>query len=256
MFGWWRRRRRAKLLATPAPAEWAAILARIPHVATLDPSDRPVHLDATRVILAETTFEGVAGLEVDETMRVTIAGLAAVLVLGLPECRFENVPSVIVSPDAYAVTHKTPLSEGVELEEVIEHLGDTQLHGAVKLSWHEIGVDLREPWAGRNLVFHEFAHQLDMLNGDADGVPLLPRELRQPWAEVMEREFAQLGRASRRRRSRTVIDPYGAEDPAEFFSVVVEAFFDAPRALQARHGELYDLLRRYFRQDPALRSGE
>ena len=89
-----------------------------------------------------------------------------------------------------------------------------------------------------------------MLNGEADGVPNLPRELREPWAKVMHKEYRRLRKKSRRGRD-TLIDPYGASEPAEFFAVVTEAFFDSPRDLANEHPELYDLLRRYYRQDPA-----
>lgn len=111
---------------------------------------------------------------------------------------------------------------------------------------------MREPWCGCNLVFHEFAHQLDMINGDADGVPPLPAELRQPWADVMAKEYRRLTKASRRRRD-TLLDPYGATEPAEFFAVTTEAFFDAPTDLRDEHPGLYDLFRRYYGQDPAER---
>jgi Mlc titration factor MtfA (ptsG expression regulator) len=113
-------------------------------------------------------------------------------------------------------------------------------------------VRLAQAGQGSNLVFHEFAHQLDMLNGAADGVPPLPKPLRDRWQQVMAAEYKRLCRAADRGRD-TLIDPYGTTDPAEFFAVVTECFFDAPGDMQDRHPQLYDLMREYYQQDPARR---
>ena len=132
-----------------------------------------------------------------------------------------------------------------------ERLGEAHHRGPVVLAWKEALANAQEPGHGRNLVFHEFAHQLDMLNGDFDGTPNLDDAgLRQRWADIMDREYQRLCKAADRGK-KTLLDPYGATDPAEFFAVVTECFFDLPWELERRHAELYALLRDYFRQDPA-----
>ena len=128
--------------------------------------------------------------------------------------------------------------------------------GPVILAWAEVLADGRNPGRGRNLVFHEFAHQLDMLDGYINGTPLLETaEQYQRWHDVMTKEFNRFLRVTERGRE-TVLDEYGAEDEAEFFAVVTECFFDRPRALLYEYPRLYSLFRDYYRQDPAKRSGE
>ena len=250
-FAWLKRRRRRKILETPFPREWVAILDAIPHVPIVAGDRRKEHQDATQIFLAEKTFEGCGGLTLTDEMRVTIAGLATLLVIGMPETLFDHVFTILVYPDAFAVPKKVDMG-AVALEDETELLGEAHYRGPVILSWAEIEEDIREPWVGRNLVFHEFAHQLDMMNGEADGVPDLPRELQEPWAKVMAKEYRRLQRRSHRHRD-TLLDPYGATEPAEFFAVITEAFFDSPLDLEIEHPDLYDILRRYFRLDPASR---
>jgi Mlc titration factor MtfA (ptsG expression regulator) len=252
LFSWWKRRRRKRILAVPLPEAWRAVLDGVPHLEGLIDTERGRLDDSVRIFLAEKSLEGCAGLALTDAIRVTIAGLASLLTLGMPDYHFDQVHSVLVYPDAFAVPERVPIGPEVVLEDETEKLGEAHLRGPVILSWAEIREDLHEPWCGRNLVFHEFAHQLDALNGDLDGVPLLPRELQQPWEEVMAREYIRLTIASRRRRD-TVLDPYGASEPAEFFAVATETFFDAPIVLRDEHPPLYELLARYYRQDPATR---
>jgi Mlc titration factor MtfA (ptsG expression regulator) len=252
LLAWLKRRRRRRIIAAPFPKEWARILDAIPHVPALAGDVRERHQALTQIFLAEKAFEGCGGLALDEDIRVTIAGLATILVLGMDDYIFDNVQTILVYPDAFAVQQKHEIAPDVSLEDESEHSGEAHYRGPVILAWAEIEEDLANAWMGRNLVFHEFAHQLDMLNGEADGVPNLPRELREPWAKVMEKEYRRLRKKSRRGRD-SLIDPYGASEPAEFFAVVTESFFDSPRELAEEHAELYVLLREYYRQDPAQR---
>ena len=121
------------------------------------------------------------------------------------------------------------------------------------LAWDRIEADLARPESGRNVVLHEFAHRIDMENGDADGVPpLLRRVAPATWQSIMREEFAGLGRASRAGRP-TLLDEYGATNPAEFFAVSTECFFTRPQALEERHPSLYAALRAWYGQDPAQR---
>jgi hypothetical protein len=137
------------------------------------------------------------------------------------------------------------------MEEESDRLGEAHYRGPVILSWAEIRQNALEPGYGQNLVFHEFAHQLDMLNGAFDGTPNLPTgDLAARWGRIMDDEYRRLQRAERRGQE-TLLDPYGATDPAEFFAVATECFFDAPRAMQRVYPDLYALFCDYYRQDPA-----
>jgi hypothetical protein len=122
--------------------------------------------------------------------------------------------------------------------------------GSLVLSWDAVKHGAADPADGKNVVLHEFAHQLDFENHAVDGVPeLATREQQLTWSEIMRSEFASL-RAADETGIPTLLDTYGATDPAEFFAVSVEAFFERPRALRSRHPKLYAELQRYFNQDP------
>jgi Mlc titration factor MtfA (ptsG expression regulator) len=185
-------------------------------------------------------------------MRVTIAGLAGVLLLGIEHDYYSHVLSILVYPDAYAVP--APVSPHTWLvDEEQERLGEAWYRGPVVLSWDDVLWDAQHPGEGQNLVWHEFAHQLDMLDREINGTPPLgTREAARRWHEVMTAEFERLGDDADAGRE-SLLDPYGASDEAEFFSVATESFFDQPHALRAEHPGLYDLLRTYYRQDPAER---
>ena len=205
---WLKRRRRRRIAAEPMPPEWNAILDAIPHVPILAGAHREQLADAVKIFVAEKQFFGAKDLEITDAMRVTVAGLASLMTLGMPEFFFDHVSSIILHGSIIRAPKKVAIGTAAMLEDEIEELGDATLHGPVRLVWPQIEEDLREPWGGHNLVFHEFAHQLDMMNGSADGVPILPRDLRKPWQAIMLAEFDKLMRATRRRR-RTLIDPPG-----------------------------------------------
>ncbi len=255
LFSWWTNRRRRQILAQPFPPAWDTILDRVGHYALLPDADRPRLRAAVQIFLAEKELEGCRGLDITDKIRVTVAALASVLVLGMPNYYFDNVQSILVYPEAYVAPDQAALSGEATLYTESDRLGEAHPHGPVILAWPDVREAADRPGHGENLVFHEFAHQLDMVNGDADGVPRLEgAELRRRWEAVMEREFERLKRAADRGR-RTLLDPYGATDPAEFFAVVTECFFDAPRPMRAELPELYALFRDYYRQDPATWDG-
>ncbi len=250
IFRWLNRRRRRRLLAEPCPERFPEFLDRSPHVRMLPDEYQGPLLDAVRIFIAEKEWEGCKGLEVTDDMKVVIAGQACLMTLGMSEVYYDHVQTILVYPRSFRVRKQVGLEGGAILEDVDERLGEAHLHGPVILSWQEIEEDLESPGEGRNLVIHEFAHQLDMQNGDATGVPPLPRALRQPWEKLMGQAFQRLQRDERRGR-RTFFDPYGAESPAEFFAVLSETFFDAPRAFVEVEPKLYELLREYYGLDPA-----
>jgi Mlc titration factor MtfA (ptsG expression regulator) len=255
LFSWLRKRRRAKLLAEPVPAAWQSYLEQVAHYGLLPVSDRGRVQTAARIIVAEKEWEGCGGLTLTQEMQVVIAGLAAILVAAMDDFYFDNVQTILVYPKDFLVPQKEGLSGEAILESESDLLGQAHYRGPVILSWAEIEEDIANPGHGQNLVFHEFAHQLDMLNGEADGVPLLrDRGVAERWPKVMAAAYNKLVRASTRRRD-TLLDPYGAENPAEFFAVATESFFDQPLPLRDHHPDLYALLRDYYHQDPATWPG-
>jgi Mlc titration factor MtfA (ptsG expression regulator) len=251
LFAWLKQRRRQKLLAEPLPPGWLDILRdHFVLFRHLDADEQERLVERIRIFLAEKTFDGCKGLEVTETMRVLIAAQACLLVLGMPGVHFDDVNSVLLYPQAFRVPEQHEIAPGVTLEGEGERLGEAHYRGPVVLSWADASEDAAQPGYGQNLVYHEFAHRLDMVNGDADGVPPLPRPLRKRWQRVMAREYQLLCEAADRGEE-TLIDAYGAGEPAEFFAVVTEEYFDGPLELREQHPDLYGLLREYYLVEPA-----
>jgi len=245
---WFTERRRKKLRAQPFPDTWRALLARnVPYYRLLPPADRRELEGHIHVFLAEKQFEGLGGLEMTDEIRVTIAAQACLLLLHRQTNYFPSLRSILVYPHEYVAARTVRLPDGTVMEGVDVRLGESWHRGQVVLSWDDVlhgAADIRD---GRNVVLHEFAHQLDGEGGQVDGVPPLPhRSCYGPWARVFTEEYLRLQRGRR-----SVLDDYGATDPAEFFAVATEAFFEKPRQLKTRHPELYEQLACYYEQDPA-----
>jgi len=247
-----KRRRRDALRAEPAPAEWGGILERnMPVFARLSAEDRAELLGHVQVFLAEKNLEGCGGLELTDEIRVTIAAQACLLLLHRDTDYYPRLRSVLVYPSTYFVPGEHHVGGDVWAEGEEAYLGHTQQQlGALVLAWDAARGGATNPLDGDNLVLHEFAHQLDFEDGATDGTPpLAGREEYATWERVMEAEMRALRDAERRGRP-TVLDTYGAENPAEFFAVATEAFFERPRELRENHPELFAALRAFFRQDP------
>lgn len=251
-FSFFKNRRRAKTLAEPFPADWMTILQeQVGHYAVLSTSDQQKLRNAVQIMIAEKEWEGCRGLEITDAMRVTISAFAGILILGLDDYYFDDVEEVLVYPTSFEVKEEQSLGGSATLEGEIDALGESQHRGPVRLSWEEVSANSLQPGYGENLVFHEFAHKLDKLNGEMDGTPNLPTDaLAKRWAKIMNDEYRKLQRAERRQQE-TLLDPYGATNPAEFFAVATECFFDAPQAMRQEYPPLYEIFREYFRQDPA-----
>ena len=199
-----------------------------------------------QILVAEKNWVGGAGFNVTDEMKVTVAGQAAILVLGLEEpYYFDGVLSIIVYQGPYRHPKHPGFIPGATLH------GEAWYRGPIVLSWRNVLESGRNASGGHNLVFHEFAHYLDGLDGEVDGdPPLAGREQEQNWYRVAEAEYLRLvGQA--RRDEVALLDHYGATNRAEFFAVATECFFEQPQAMQREHAELYAGLRDFFRQDPA-----
>ena len=247
-----RDRRRKQATSVPFPKEWDAILARhFPMDARLPEADRAELRRRIQIFIAEKHFEGLGGLEMSDEIRVTIAAQACLLLLHRGETDYPGLLSILVYPTAYEADSVTRGGGGIVTEERQVRLGESWHSGAVVLSWDDVLVGAADWHDGHNVVLHEFAHQLDMETNVADGAPLLPRRsMYVAWARVLGTEYEHLQRDVARRH-RSVMDAYGATNPAEFFAVATETFFEKPLRLREKHPELYEQLKEFYRQDPA-----
>ena len=244
--------RRAKLRRRPFPDAWREILKRrVPYFRRL-PADLQLQLKKhIQVFLAEKPFIGCAGLEVTEDMRVTIAAQACLLLLNRRRCDyFPNLHQILVYPGAFIVDRVGKDAAGVLQERRHVLSGESWSQGQVILSWDDVLDGAAVVDDGRNVVIHEFAHQLDQQNGHANGAPfLVGRAKRRRWACVLSAEFERLQDAARDGLP-TLLSYYGATNPAEFFAVASEVFFEQARRMAVEHPELYRELSRFYRVNP------
>ncbi len=251
VFGWLERRRRRRILARPFPSEWVEILRRnVRFYASLTPAELSKLHDDLRIFIAERDWEGCGGLALTDEIRVTIAAHACRLILGLDPSYFARVQTILVYPESYRALFDGTSGDGTITPAEEHRLGEAWRQGPVVLSWAEFLSQSREGKGG-NLVLHEFAHKLDMLDGWVDGVPpLADRKRHERWCAVLKEEYARLRNASEAGRP-TLVDSYGAKNEGEFFAVATETFFQHPVELARRHAALYGVLRDFYRQDPA-----
>lgn len=251
MFGL-RERRRRRLRQAPFPPEWRAIVERnFPLFRRLPPDDQAELLGHMQVFLDEKKFEGCGGLEIDDEIRVTIAAQACLLLLHREPHYYPRLVSILVYPHAYVAKTTERLPGGVVLAGESGRLGESWVDDVVVLAWDAVRSGASDANDGHNVVLHEFAHQLDQEDGSANGAPILERRSQYvAWARILGQEFSSL-REKMARGEVTDIDPYGATNPAEFFAVVTEAFFERPHALRRKHPALYEELALFYRQDPA-----
>lgn len=244
----WRRR---QIRRRPFPEAWRRILREhVPYVAGL-PADLQLQLKGhIQVFLAEKPFIGCNGLVVDEVMRVSIAAQACLLLLNRRTDYFSALRQVLVYPGAFIVDRVRTDAAGVQQSARQALAGESWSQGQVILSWGDVQAGAEVPDDGRNVVIHEFAHQLDQEKGAATGAPILiGRARRARWARVLAAEYARLQADTEAGRG-GLIDPYGATDPAEFFAVVSEVFFEQPAQLAALHPALFQVFSDYYRVQP------
>ena len=187
-----------------------------------------------------------------DEIKVNIAAQAALLILNVEHNYYCRVRSILVYPSTFVLPDEN-VSGGIRVQGKTPVLGLAAHRGPVVLAWDAARHGSYNPADGRNVVFHEFAHKLDMLDDYADGTPpLRNRKQYKTWVRIMTVEYDALVDRAERRRA-TLLDKYGAEEPAEFFAVATECFFEKPRPMKRRHAELYAVLSDYYRQDPAGR---
>ncbi len=246
MFGWWRRRKRKKILAEPWPESWSLHLNRNVRLSWhLSEQENHSLQRIVKIMVAEKHWEGCEGLELTEEMKVTIAAQAGMMLLGVDDFYFDNVKTILVYPKAF----RRQTGSGWVMDET-HRAGEAWQGGPIILSWRDTLRGGRNEDDGQNLVVHEFAHALDGLDGEMGGNLMFddPADSKR-WSEIVEREYAELVKAKERGR-RTLLDHYGATNPAEFFAVSSETFFEQPFELVDEHPELFKMLEKYFRVDP------
>src|SRR5881392_3418849 len=220
MFGFLKQGRRRRLRAQAFPRGWAATIQRSAlFFRRLSANDQAELLGHIQAFLAEKRFEGCGGLAITDEIRMTIAAQACLLLLHRKTDYFPELLTILVYPSSYMVEEKRQIGEHLWEEGSVSRLGETgRRMGSLVLSWGAVKHGAADPADGKNVVLHEFAHQLDFENDAADGVPeLATREQQLAWADVMRCEFASL-RAADESDIPTLLNTYGATDPAEFFA--------------------------------------
>ena len=242
------RRHRAEL----AP-DWLAIVERYVAVwKVLDVDEHAALAELIEAIVTTKRWEAAQGFELTDRVRTVVAAQAALLVLGLGIDQYRGVDSIIVHPTTmrFERTESGPVP-GTEVCGSVDLLGETAFEGPVVIAWDSASSAARHPTRGHDVVLHELAHKLDMLDGTVDGTPpLATDELRARWIEVCTAELDLL----RGQGGGQLIDDYAATDPGEFFAVVTEVFFTRSADLAAAKPDLYGVLCDYYGQDPASRA--
>ena len=247
----WPRWRLRRLLARPLAPELVALLEQnVPVVGRMSTELRLQLHQLIQQFLHQKKFVGCAGLEIDDQVRVTIAGQACLLLLNRPTRVFPLLHTILVYPSAFLVPRQLRDEAGVVTEGRQDLLGESWSDGRVILSWDHVQQGAQDWTDGQNVVLHEFAHQLDSESGSNNGAPYLGSQSSyRSWSAVLSRDFANL-RADAMYQQQSVMDHYGATSPAEFFAVATETYFEKPHQMADSHPALFSEFFKYYRVDP------
>lgn len=246
LLDWLRGRRRPGV----PEALWHETIAGLPFLACLSAEEQADLLDLVERFLAEKEFTAAGGLELTDKLCVSIAAQGCLPILRLGLSAYRGWVGIVVYPDEFVVPRHLEDESGVvhEFDDVLS--GEAWQGGPLIVSWQ----DAQMAGEGYNVVIHEFAHKLDMLNGEADGMPSLHSGITaEAWEEVLLGAYGDFCRRVNEGEE-TVLDPYASEHPSEFFAVLTESFFEIPDRVAEEYPALYELLKRYYRQDPLARS--
>lgn len=250
-----RQRRRAYIRSQPFPPEWRAILEKDSSLyRALPPSLKDELHGLIRVFLDEKKFEGCQGLEITESMKLLIAGQACLLLVNNDRREkdklYPTLSTILVYPSVYVAPERLRIGGYQAVETTQARLGESWNRGEVVLVWDHVSADAQDAVSGENVVLHEFAHQLDQEDSSSDGAPLLrTRGQYNAWARVLGREYQELQNDLAKNHP-TLLREYAATNPAEFFAVATEVFFQTPERMKKTHPELYEQLRSYYGLDP------
>lgn len=246
------KRRRDKIRQQPFSKKWREILRRnVPYFYSM-PADLQLQLKQhILVFVDEKDFMGFEGVQIDDEIKITIAAQACLLLLNRKTDYYPKLKSIYVYPEAFVTNHPTKDVAGVVHEQRRVLSGESWELGKVVLSWRDTKDGAIIVDDGRNVVIHEFAHQLDQETGSANGAPFLKHKNRRCWSEVLSKEFDVL-HSQMLKGEPSLLDKYGATNPAEFFAVASEVFFEQPQKLQHIHPNLYSQLQDLYHINPAL----
>jgi Mlc titration factor MtfA (ptsG expression regulator) len=233
--------------------EWRALLsARVVQWSLLDAAERARLEEIVLGLLTHPRWEAARGFALTDEIRVTIAAQGGLLALGLPGDPYARLGPIVVHPTTHVLRGpRAGPVRGVVDDGPLPILGQAHHRGPILIAWDAARAAARHPERGHNVVYHEFAHHLDMLDGLVDGTPPLPDAAALArWVDVCTAAYEAL----RRGEGGPLLDPYGAVNPGEFFAVATEVFFDRPIDLEDQHPDLYDVLAAFYRQDPAARA--
>ena len=252
MLHWLKERRQEQVRRREFQGPWREVIERNVRFASyLPPADRKGLEEGVLIFLSEKNFERAGGLEMTDEIKVTIAAQACILLLHRKTNYYPGLYSIIVYPHAYVARQTVREGRGIIVEGMQPRLGESWTQGAVVLSWDDVLAGASDIHDGHNVVFHEFAHQLDAQDGAMDGAPILSdHSMYATWASVLGQEYERLQQDTALGKE-TLLDQYGATNPAEFFAVATEFFFEKPRQLRQQLPQLYEELRQYYKQDPA-----
>lgn len=249
---WLREWRKRRILQAwqPDPGLWKEILS-LPLLAGLSTGEQEKLRERVILFLHDKAFSAAMGAEVTEWVQLQVAAQACLLALNLDERVYAGWREIILYPAEF-VPHRQFVDEhGVVHETRYPLMGEAWLGGPVILSAADIDTSVARD--GMNVVLHEFAHKLDMQDGQADGLPVLQADMRvRDWANAFGAAYADFCRRVEAGED-TVVDPYAAESPAEFFAVLSEVFFETPAILADAYPDVYQQMRLYYRQHPLSR---
>lgn len=257
MFQWLTDRRRRRLLEDPCPEAWEDILEEnVAAYELLDEDEQKRLRELVQVFIAEKHWEGCGGLELDDEMRVTVAGAGCLLLMGRDHDLFSEVDSILIYPSAVVLPDqaRSTFDGSARVNEGGKPiLGLAVKGGAVVLAWDSALHGARDPKDGHNVVIHELAHKIDFIDGAADGTPMFETGAeRRAWAAAMAPAYLeQKDRAERGKKS--FLDDYAITNEAEYFAVATEAFFEKPRHLKRALPEVYEQLASFYKLDLAER---
>lgn len=245
--------KRKWLLHRPFPKSWQQILdSCVPYYGHLPDDLKQTLRNHLVIFMDEKLFEGCNGLEMTEDKKVIISAYACVLLLGEPAGYYPDLQTILVYPDDYFAPVREEDEGGVIIEGTEARKGESWDVGNIVLSWDDIRENIENGLSKENLIFHEFAHQLDDYYGLTSGIGEDGEIFRDDeWTRILADAFRTLQHKSRRRFP-CVLDPYGATLPAELFSVATEAFFLNPHKLNEEFPKLYDVLKSFYNLDPGL----
>ena len=248
----WRLNRQRNIITSkPFPTQWRHILKkRFPYFKAM-PTDLQLQLKKhIQIFIDEKQFIGCDGFEINDEVKVTIAAQACLLLLNRKTDYYPKLKQILVYPSAFIVEKNRTDLAGVQSSQRNVLLGESWEYGKVVLSWNSTIEGAADPFDGSNVVIHEFAHQLDQEDGTANGAPPL-RDITsyRSWSSTLGQEFKQLQYCAQQHIP-SLFNYYGATNPAEFFAVISETFFERPVEFNQQHQQLYKELSQFYQLDP------